>query len=61
MEFQDGGEDEADVDMKAHGSVLSHLLSQVRIGMDLTKVITRLYSIKYKSSEKSFSSSFEFL
>ena len=47
MEFQDGGEDEADVDMKAHGSVLSHLLSQVRIGMDLTKVITRHYSIKY--------------
>ena len=47
MEFQDGGEDEADVDMKAHGSVLSHLLSQVRIGMDLTKVITRLSSIKY--------------
>ena len=35
------GDDEADVDMKSHGSVLTHLLSQVRIGMDLTKVYTR--------------------
>ena len=35
------GDDEADVDMKSHGSVLTHLLSQVRIGMDLTKVYRR--------------------
>ena len=33
-----GDEDEEDVDMKSHGSVITHLLSQVRIGMDLTKI-----------------------
>ena len=28
-----------DEDMQSHGSVITHLLSQVKIGMDLTKVM----------------------
>ncbi|QQP38193.1 Oxysterol-binding protein, partial [Caligus rogercresseyi] len=35
--------DAEEMDMKSHGSVISHLLSQVRIGMDLTKIRRSLW------------------
>jgi hypothetical protein len=32
--YEEADNDEEDVDMKSHGSVITHLLSQVRIGKD---------------------------
>jgi len=56
--YEDGGEDEADVDMKAHGSVLSHLLSQVRIGMDLTKIVLPTFILERRSLLEMYSDFF---
>jgi len=42
----DDGEGE---DMQAHGSVITHLLSQVRIGMDLTKVTLPTFILERRS------------
>ena len=44
-----GDEDETDVDMKSHGSVITHLLSQVRIGMDLTKIVLPTFILERRS------------
>lgn len=35
--------------MESHGSVISHLLSQVKIGMDLTKVVLPTFILERRS------------
>lgn len=35
--------------MEKHGSVIGHLLSQVRIGMDLTKVVLPTFILERRS------------
>ena len=35
--------------MKSHGSVITHLLSQVRIGMDLTKIVLPTFILERRS------------
>lgn len=42
-------EDEYDVEMESHGSVIKHLLSQVKIGMDLTKVVLPTFILERRS------------
>lgn len=44
-------EDEAenDISMESHGSVVTHLLSQVKIGMDLTKVVLPTFILERRS------------
>lgn len=42
-------EQEADVQMEAQGSVIKHLLSQVKIGMDLTKVVLPTFILERRS------------
>jgi len=44
----DDGKEE-DVDMQSHGSVITHLLSQVRIGMDLTKIVLPTFILERRS------------
>lgn len=51
-------EDEADVDMKSHGSVITHLLSQVRIGMDLTKIVLPTFILERRSLLEMYSDFF---
>merc|ERR1712226_1769133 len=41
--------DDEDIDMKSHGSVITHLLSQVRIGMDLTKIVLPTFILERRS------------
>ncbi|XP_055380120.1 oxysterol-binding protein-related protein 9 isoform X2 [Condylostylus longicornis] len=42
-------EDDTDLSMESHGSVVSHLLSQVKIGMDLTKVVLPTFILERRS------------
>ena len=35
--------------LEKHGSIITHLLSQVRIGMDLTKVVLPTFILERKS------------
>lgn len=42
-------DDEESDDMQQHGSVITHLLSQVRIGMDLTKVTLPTFILERRS------------
>ena len=42
-------EDTTDLSMESHGSVVSHLLSQVKIGMDLTKVVLPTFILERRS------------
>lgn len=42
-------EDENDVEMDSHGSVVRHLLGQVKIGMDLTKVVLPTFILERRS------------
>lgn len=45
-------EDDEETDMgsmESHGSVISHLLSQVKIGMDLTKVVLPTFILERRS------------
>lgn len=42
-------EDETDLSMESHGSVVTHLLSQVKIGMDLTKVVLPTFILERRS------------
>lgn len=35
--------------MESHGSVVTHLLSQVKIGMDLTKVVLPTFILERRS------------
>jgi hypothetical protein len=42
-------EEETEVDMKSQGSVITHLLSQVRIGMDLTKIVLPTFILERRS------------
>ena len=35
--------------MQSHGSLITHLLSQVRIGMDLTKVVLPTFILEKRS------------
>ena len=51
-------EDEEDVDMKSHGSVITHLLSQVRIGMDLTKIVLPTFILERRSLLEMYSDFF---
>jgi len=41
--------EEGDLDMKNQGSVITHLLSQVRIGMDLTKIVLPTFILERRS------------
>jgi len=50
--------EDSDVDMKSHGSVLTHLLSQVRIGMDLTKVVLPTFILERRSLLEMYSDFF---
>lgn len=38
-----------DLSMESHGSVVTHLLSQVKIGMDLTKVVLPTFILERRS------------
>lgn len=40
---------EHDLSMESHGSVVAHLLSQVKIGMDLTKVVLPTFILERRS------------
>lgn len=40
---------EHDISMESHGSVVTHLLSQVKIGMDLTKVVLPTFILERRS------------
>lgn len=40
---------EYDLSMESHGSVVAHLLSQVKIGMDLTKVVLPTFILERRS------------
>ncbi|XP_025832138.1 oxysterol-binding protein-related protein 9 [Agrilus planipennis] len=42
-------EEEDDVEIESHGSVIKHLLSQVKIGMDLTKVVLPTFILERRS------------
>lgn len=42
-------ETENDISMESHGSVVTHLLSQVKIGMDLTKVVLPTFILERRS------------
>ncbi|KAF2893863.1 hypothetical protein ILUMI_12304 [Ignelater luminosus] len=42
-------DDESDVEMETQGSVIKHLLSQVKIGMDLTKVVLPTFILERRS------------
>lgn len=42
-------DNETDVSMESHGSVITHLLSQVKIGMDLTKVVLPTFILERRS------------
>lgn len=52
------GEDNEDVDMKSNGSVITHLLSQVRIGMDLTKIVLPTFILERRSLLEMYSDFF---
>lgn len=45
--YEDDTED--DLSMESHGSVVTHLLSQVKIGMDLTKVVLPTFILERRS------------
>ena len=55
--YEDADDDE-DVDMKNHGSVITHLLSQVRIGMDLTKIVLPTFILERRSLLEMYSDFF---
>ncbi|KAK2161827.1 hypothetical protein NP493_1555g00006 [Ridgeia piscesae] len=42
-------QDEEDLEMNAHSSIVTHLLSQVRIGMDLTKIVLPTFILERRS------------
>ena len=46
--YDDDGDDD-ELEMAGHGSVISHLLSQVKIGMDLTKVALPTFILERRS------------
>jgi len=54
----EAADDDEDVDMKNHGSVLTHLLSQVRIGMDLTKIVLPTFILERRSLLEMYSDFF---
>lgn len=45
--YEDDAED--NISMESHGSVVTHLLSQVKIGMDLTKVVLPTFILERRS------------
>merc|ERR1719318_2494244 len=47
--YEEDGVEEGDLDMKNQGSVITHLLSQVRIGMDLTKIVLPTFILERRS------------
>ena len=51
-------EEEGEVDMKSHGSVITHLLSQVRIGMDLTRIVLPTFILERRSLLEMYSDFF---
>ncbi|XP_072942354.1 oxysterol-binding protein-related protein 9 isoform X2 [Epargyreus clarus] len=56
-------EDESDSDlgsMENHGSVITHLLSQVKIGMDLTKVVLPTFILERRSLLEMYADSFAY-
>jgi len=49
MYYKCNGNRSAVESMESHGSLISHLLSQVRIGMDLTKVVLPTFILEKRS------------
>lgn len=49
---------EHDLSMESHGSVVAHLLSQVKIGMDLTKVVLPTFILERRSLLEMYSDYF---
>jgi hypothetical protein len=47
--YDDGLSDHESGLLESHGSVISHLLSQVKIGMDLTKVVLPTFILERRS------------
>lgn len=45
----DADSDSDTMSMESHGSVVAHLLSQVKIGMDLTKVVLPTFILERRS------------
>lgn len=41
--------DENDIELDSHGSVIRHMLSQVKIGMDLTRVVLPTFILERRS------------
>lgn len=56
--YEEADDLEQDVDMKSHGSVITHLLSQVRIGMDLTKIVLPTFILERRSLLEMYSDFF---
>ena len=56
--YEEADDLEEDVDMKSHGSVITHLLSQVRIGMDLTKIVLPTFILERRSLLEMYSDFF---
>ena len=54
----DNVDDDEDLDMKSHGSVITHLLSQVRIGMDLTRIVLPTFILERRSLLEMYSDFF---
>ena len=57
-ELYEEQDEEGDLDMKSHGSVITHLLSQVRIGMDLTKIVLPTFILERRSLLEMYSDFF---
>ena len=49
--YEEADNDEEDVDMKSHGSVITHLLSQVRIGLYFIYTLSLSLSLSLTISE----------
>lgn len=49
---------ESDLSMESHGNVMTHLLSQVKIGMDLTKVVLPTFILERRSLLEMYADNF---
>ncbi|XP_067937670.1 oxysterol-binding protein-related protein 9-like isoform X2 [Watersipora subatra] len=54
----DEGDEEGLGSLKEHGSIITHLLSQVRIGMDLTKIVLPTFILERRSLLEMFADFF---
>ncbi|KAJ8935157.1 hypothetical protein NQ314_012975 [Rhamnusium bicolor] len=49
LALYEDNDDNNDIELDSHGSVIRHLLSQVKIGMDLTKVVLPTFILERRS------------